>query len=137
MNSKLHAVCDGLGRPVCLHLTAGQVSDFKGADVLLADLPDETEEVIGDRGYDSNKIRQSLADRNITARIPPKKNRKSKLPYDWHLYKKRHLIENMFAKLKDWRRVAAGTRRFFVASLMALLTRSHCRNGSSLLQSHH
>ncbi|WP_249212880.1 IS5 family transposase [Acetobacter thailandicus] len=94
LNSKLHAMCDGQGRPVCLHLTAGQVSDFKGADVLLADLPAETKEVIGDRNYDSNIIRHSLT------------NRKSKPPYDWHLYKKRHLIENMFAKLKDWRRVA-------------------------------
>ncbi|WP_408737072.1 IS5 family transposase [Acetobacter fallax] len=106
LNSKLHAMCDGQGRPVRLPLTAGQVSDFKGADVLLADLPDETEEVIGDRGYDSNKIRQSLADRNIAACIPPKKNRTSKPPYDWHLCKKRRLIENMFAKLKIWRRVA-------------------------------
>ncbi|WP_206057988.1 transposase, partial [Novacetimonas pomaceti] len=61
LNSKLHAICDGQGRPVRLHLTAGQVSDFKGADVLLADLSDETEEVIGDRGYDSNRIRLSLA----------------------------------------------------------------------------
>ncbi|WP_415572974.1 transposase [Gluconobacter japonicus] len=50
LNSKLHGMCDGQGRPVRLHLTAGQVSDFRGADVLLADLPDETEEVIGDRG---------------------------------------------------------------------------------------
>ncbi|KXV23474.1 transposase [Gluconobacter japonicus] len=106
MNSKLHGMCDGQGRPVRLHLTAGQVSDFRGADVLLADLPDETEEVIGDRGYASNKVRQSLADRNITACIPPKKNSTSKPSYDWHLYKKRHLIENMCAKLKDWRRVA-------------------------------
>ncbi|WP_179194153.1 tyrosine-type recombinase/integrase, partial [Acetobacter indonesiensis] len=72
----------------------------------LADLPDETEEVIGDRGYDSNRIRLSLAERNITACILPRKNRKSKPPYNWNLYKKRHLIENMFAKLKDWRRVA-------------------------------
>nr|WP_246789511.1 transposase [Acetobacter nitrogenifigens] len=73
---------------------------------LLADLPGETEELIGDRGYDSNKIRQSLADRKIAVCIPPKKNRKSKPFYNWHLYKQRHLIENMFAKLKDWRRVA-------------------------------
>ncbi|MFT9325479.1 MAG: IS5 family transposase, partial [Acetobacter sp.] len=94
LNSKLHAVCDDQGRPVLLHLTAEQVSDFRGADV------------IGDRGYDSNQIRLSLADRNITACIPPKKNRKSKPPYNWHLYKKRHLIKNMFAKLKDWRRIA-------------------------------
>ncbi|WP_087636645.1 IS5 family transposase [Acetobacter ascendens] len=106
LNSKLHAVCDGVGRPVRFHLTAGQVSDFRGADVLLADLPDETEEIIGDRCYDSNQIRLSLAERNITACIPPKKNRKSKSPYNWHLYKKRYLIENLFAKLKDWRRVA-------------------------------
>uniref|UniRef100_UPI000AC037C5 transposase n=1 Tax=Komagataeibacter xylinus TaxID=28448 RepID=UPI000AC037C5 len=54
LNSKFHAVCDGQDRPVRLHLTAGQVSDFKGADVLLADLPDGTEEVIGDRGHDSS-----------------------------------------------------------------------------------
>ena len=57
LNSKLHAMCDGQGRPVHLHLTAGQVSAFKGADVLLADLPDKTEEITGDRGYDSNRIR--------------------------------------------------------------------------------
>ncbi|WP_408736801.1 transposase [Acetobacter thailandicus] len=62
----------------------------------LADLPAETKEVIGDRGYDSDTIRQSLTERNITVCIPTKKNRKFKPPYDWHLYKKRHLIENMF-----------------------------------------
>ncbi|WP_415421132.1 transposase [Acetobacter fabarum] len=82
LNSKLHAVCDDRGRLVRLHLTAGQVSDFKGADVLLADLPDGTEKVIGDRGYDSNKVRQSLADRNIIACIPPKKNRETKPSYN-------------------------------------------------------
>ncbi|WP_148425032.1 IS5 family transposase [Komagataeibacter europaeus] len=106
LNSKLHAVCDGLGRPVRLHLTTGQISDFKGADVLLAHLPEETEEVIGDRGYYSNRIRRYPVERNITACIPPRKNRKSKPSYNWHLYKKHHLIENMFAKLKDWGRVA-------------------------------
>ncbi|MBS0960406.1 transposase [Acetobacter thailandicus] len=74
--------------------------------MLLADLPGETKEGIRDRGYDSNIIRHSLTERTITACITPKKNRKSKPPYDWLLYKKRHLIENMFAKLKDWRRVA-------------------------------
>lgn len=84
----------------------GQVRDFSGADVLLADLPDEIEEVIWDRGYDSNQIRLSLAERTITACIPPRKNRKSKQSYNWNLYKKRHRIKNMFAKLKDWRRVS-------------------------------
>ncbi|WP_086652166.1 IS5 family transposase [Acetobacter cibinongensis] len=82
LTSKLHAVCDDQGRPVRLHLTAGQACDLRGADGLLADLPDETEEVIGDRGYYSNQIRLSLAKRTITACIPPKKNQKSKPPYN-------------------------------------------------------
>ncbi|WP_062493434.1 transposase [Gluconobacter potus] len=71
-------MCDDLDWPVRLHLTAGQVSDFKGADVLLADIPDETEDVIGDRDYDSNRIRLPLAERNITACIPPEKEQEIK-----------------------------------------------------------
>lgn len=71
-------MCDGQGWPVRLHLTADHINDFKGADVLLADLPDEIEEVIGDRGYDSNQIRLSFAERNVTTCILPKKNRKIK-----------------------------------------------------------
>ena len=39
LNTKLHTLCDKLGRPVCLHLTEGQGSDFKGADVILKELP--------------------------------------------------------------------------------------------------
>lgn len=61
LNTKLHALCDNLGRPIRLHLTEGQRSDFKGADVLLKDLP-KTRTLIGDRGYDSNKIRERLAE---------------------------------------------------------------------------
>ena len=96
------------------------------SDALLADLPDETEEVIGDRSYDSNKIRQFLAERNITACIPPKKKRKSKSSYNWHLYKKRHLIENMFAKLKDWRRVATRYDRCAHTFMSAIYIAASC-----------
>lgn len=106
MNSKLHAVCDKQGRPVRLYLTAGQVSDFKGAEVLLKDLPEETCELLADRGYDSNAIREKLAELNIKPCIPPRKNRKTKPYYNQKLYKARHHVENMFAKLKDWRRIA-------------------------------
>ena len=69
----MHAACDGKGRPVRLHLTAGQVSDFKGADMLLVDLPDETKEAIGDYTYDCNKIRFSEAhtgDISLDVHIP-------------------------------------------------------------------
>ena len=105
LNSKLHAVCDEAGRPILLHLTAGQVSDYKGAQVLLPRLP-KAATLIADRGYDGNWFRTALAERGTEPCIPGRKNRKQVLDYDKTLYRQRHKIENMFAKIKDWRRVA-------------------------------
>lgn len=61
---------------------------------------------LADRGYDADWIRDDLRARHIMPCIPGKKNRKIPIEYDTDLYKKRHKVENMFAKLKDWRRVA-------------------------------
>ena len=107
MNSKLHAVTDGDGRPVILELTAGNVSDYKGADMVLGQLP-RSKILSGDKGYDSLAFREALKDRGIEPCIPPRKNRKIQFGYDKALYKQRHKIENMFGWIKDWRRV--GTR---------------------------
>jgi len=62
--------------------------------------------LIADRGYDSAWLRHELAERGITPCIPSRKNRKQPFDYDKNLYRQRHKVENMFAKLKDWRRVA-------------------------------
>lgn len=86
-------------------LTEGQVSDYKGAALLLPVLPD-AKELLADRGYDADWFRQALGERGITPCIPPKKNRKIQIDYDKTLYKQRHKVENMFGKLKDWRRIA-------------------------------
>jgi transposase len=104
LNSKLHAVCDSDGRPRCLFLTAGQVSDYTGAAALLASLP-STNALLADKGYDADWLRNALADRRIEACIPSKSNRKIQIPHDRMLYRKRHKIENMFSKLKDRRRI--------------------------------
>ena len=104
MNSKLHAVCDGLGRPLIMLLSEGQMSDYKGAALMLAALP-KAKELLGDRGYDANWFRQALNKRGITACIPSKSNRKTPIEYDRMLYRQRHKIENMFGRLKDWRRI--------------------------------
>jgi hypothetical protein len=53
LNSKLHAVCDGRGRPLIMLLSEGQTSDFKGAASMLAALP-RARELLGDKGYDSS-----------------------------------------------------------------------------------
>jgi len=105
LNSKLHAVCDGQGRPVALLLTEGQMSDHKGAALLLPALP-PARELLGDRGYDSNRFRAALMERGVTPCIPSTRSRRIALPYDKALYRQRHRIENAFGRLKDWRRIA-------------------------------
>ena len=98
-------MCDGDGKPVALLLTEGQMSDYKGAAQLLDRLP-KAKELLADRSYDADWLRTALRAKGIIPCIPPKKNRKAFIPYDAILYKKRHKVENMFAKLKDWRRIA-------------------------------
>lgn len=105
MNSKLHTVTDAAGRPLRMFLTAGQRSDYIGARVLLNGLP-PAEHMLADRGYDADWYREALEDKGITPCIPSRKNRKVPIPHDEARYRKRHKIENSFARLKDWRRVA-------------------------------
>ncbi len=104
MNSKLHAVCDGRGRPLVMLLSEGQMSDYKGAALMIDAFP-KAKALLGDKGYDAGWFRQALADRGITPCIPSKTNRKVQIEYDKTLYRQRHKIENMFGRLKDWRRV--------------------------------
>ncbi|WP_110812051.1 IS5 family transposase [Tritonibacter mobilis] len=105
MNSKLHAVTDAAGRPLRMFLTAGQRNDYIGARALLDGLP-PAEHMLADRGYDADWYREALEDKGITPCIPSRKNRKVPIPHDEARYRKRHKIENSFARLKDWRRVA-------------------------------
>jgi transposase len=85
-------------------LSEGQMSDFKGAALMLPALPG-AKELLADKGYDADWFREALANRKIAACIPSKSNRKAPIPHDAALYKQRHRIENMFGRLKDWRRV--------------------------------
>ncbi|MGA8586100.1 MAG: IS5 family transposase [Roseiarcus sp.] len=104
LNSKLHAVCDGRGRPLVMLLTEGQMSDYKGAAAMLPAMP-KAKLLLADKGYDADWFRAALAKRRIEACIPSKSNRKIAIPHDAVLYKQRHKIENMFGRLKDWRRI--------------------------------
>ncbi|WP_192798407.1 IS5 family transposase [Brucella intermedia] len=105
LNSKLHTVCDGEGRPIIMLLSEGQMSDHKGARLMLNVLP-AAKTLIADRGYDSKSFREALQAKGIEPCIPSSRSRKVPYSYDKALYKKRHKVENLFAKLKDWRRIA-------------------------------
>ena len=85
-------------------LSEGQMSDYKGAALMLPVLP-KARELLGDKGYDADWFRQALAERGITACIPSKSNRKKPINHDHELYRQRHKIENMFGRRKDWRRI--------------------------------
>ena len=63
-------------------------------------------ELVADKGYDSQALREWLAERGTKAVIPPRKNRKVQYDYDKAIYRQRNLIERMFCRLKDWRRIA-------------------------------
>lgn len=85
-------------------LSEGQMSDYKGAALMIEALP-PAKAMLGDRGYDADWFRNALNARGITPCIPSKANRKVTIPHDKALYRQRHKIENMFGKLKDWRRI--------------------------------
>ncbi|MEH2124278.1 IS5 family transposase [Nostoc sp.] len=105
MSIKIHTVVDALCNPLSLHLTPGQACDLDGADQLLPNIVADT--VPADKGYDADeRVIERLESLGKTAVIPPKRNRTSPRDYDRDLYKARHLIENFFAKLKQYRGIA-------------------------------
>ncbi|MEM7650008.1 MAG: IS5 family transposase [Cyanobacteria bacterium P01_A01_bin.70] len=105
LSTKIHATCDALGNPTGFFLTAGQAHDLQGADVLIADI--EAEALLADKADDADeRMRAVLKRQGIKPVIPSKSNRREPIDYDQHLYQARHLIENFFAKLKQYRAIA-------------------------------
>ncbi len=90
--------------PVRLILTQGTTADCSQAVLLIEGIP--AEHLLADKGYDSNEIVAAALARGINPVIPPKNNRKEPRYYDQDLYKLRHLVENAFLHLKQWRGVA-------------------------------
>lgn len=105
MNTKLHAVTDGDGRPIRLFMTAGQVIDYTGAADLLGSLP-KAEWLLADRGYDGDGFRDVLKNKGIRPCIPGRQSRRKPIKHDMRRYKRRNRIAILFGRLKDWRRVA-------------------------------
>ena len=89
-----------------------------GADHLLPTM--EADTLIADKAYDADeRVLEPLAAAGKTAVIPPRANRSSLRDYDRPLYGERHLIENFFARIKQFRAIATRyektTRNFLAA----------------------
>ncbi|MEG0921044.1 MAG: IS5 family transposase [Comamonas sp.] len=105
LSTKIHATVDALGNPTGFHLTAGQSSDLEGADVLLSSI--KANVVLADKAYDAHdRVVAPLLAQGKQVVIPSIRTRKEQRPCDRHVYKERHLIENFFARLKQYRCIA-------------------------------
>ena len=105
MSTKIHAMVDAPGNPVGFFLTGGQAHDLAGADHLVPGM--QADALIADKAFDADaRVLEPLAQAGKAAVIPPKANRRTKRDYDRHVYKERHLVENFFAKLKQFRAIA-------------------------------
>ena len=88
-----------------LLITPENAHDMRAARQCIEALPPSAE-LVGDKGYDSNDLRSWLIERGTRPVIPPKRHRKDKLDFDPEIYRQRNVIERMFCRFKDWRRVA-------------------------------
>lgn len=103
--TKVHMLTDAHGNPVHFEITAGNIHDVSVGGKLIN--KSEAENIIGDKGYDSEQLRDQALSNGIIPHIPRKSNSSKPNPnFDKFLYRHRHLVENLFARLKRFRAFA-------------------------------
>jgi transposase len=105
LTTKIHAVVDADGNPIAIKLSEGQAHDGRSAADML-DSVGPGQILLADRAYDSDALRQSLADRGAWANIKPISQRVNVPAFSPYLYRFRNLVERFFNKLKHYRAVA-------------------------------
>ena len=104
--TKIHMAVDADGLPIDFEITDGEVHDCKIAPEFIERLPD-TKFTVADKGYDSEDVRETIRRKSSKPVIPRKRNSKiGNGDIDWGLYKCRHLVENVFARIKHFRAIA-------------------------------
>jgi transposase len=110
---------DALGNPIGFILSPGQAHDLEGADALLPQMKADT--LLADKAYDADeRVIEPLLAAGKNPVIPPKSNRKIQRTFDKEMYKARHLMENFYCKLKQYRAIATRydkTARNFLAAI--------------------
>ena len=104
--TKIHIAADAHGNPIDFEVTGGDVHDAKVAGTLIRKIM-FSEYFIADKGYDSDVIRAHARHAGMIPVIPRRCNRTKANPdFDVYLYRLRHLVENLFARLKHFRSIA-------------------------------
>ena len=128
--TKIHLSCDADGYPLHFKITGGDVHDSQVAGELI-DMIRHADYFIADKGYDSQAIRDKACMHDMIPIIPKRSNTKAPNPeFDSYLYKLRHLVENMFARLKHFRSIATRYEKLarnFKSMLYLACTIVHCK----------
>ena len=107
LTTKVHAAADACGNPIDFEITGGEVHDSKIAKKLIDMGCEESGNFVADKAYDSDDIREHAKLKGKTPIIPRRSNsKKENSEFDSHIYKGRHLVENLFARVKHYRGVA-------------------------------
>lgn len=116
---------DGYGNPLLLRLSPGNTADISVAQAMLDTFELNGKTVICDKGYDSDRLADYIVQRGGYVVIPSRCTAKTPRDTDWHLYKERHLVENLFLKMKNRRRFATRYEKsadsFLAVSLLAAI----------------
>lgn len=105
LTTKIHALVDANGMPMLLKLTEGQAHDGRSAADMLGHMGNG-QILLADRAYDSDALRQRLAEQGAWANIKPMPRRVRVLAFSKFLYRYRNLVERFFSKIKHFRAVA-------------------------------
>lgn len=105
-STKINARTNAEGLPIGIVITPGQAHDVTAVPALMHDIDCDPEQMLGDKGYDSETVRQDIEQRGGQAMIPSIASRKIQHPVDKALYALRNRIERFFNRVKNSRRVA-------------------------------
>ena len=104
LTAKIVALVNALGNLARFVLLPGQRHDSIGVEPLTAGV--DFDALIADKAFDNNALRALLNERGALAVIPAKSDRKASVPHDLEMYAWRHLVENLFQRIKEFHRVA-------------------------------
>jgi transposase len=112
-------LADDEGRPVAFALTPGNIADISMAIPILEGVS-PPKRLLADKAYDADKLRAWLKAKRVKAVIPSSASRRTPYPLDRTAYKRRNVIERLFGRLKNWRRIATRYDRLAQNYLAAL-----------------
>ena len=104
MTTKIVALVDALGSLIRFVLLPGHRHDMVGVQPLIRDVSFDA--LLADKAFDADWLREEMDQRGARAVIPPRANRRQQFAYDKDIYRWRYLVENYFAKIKEFRGIA-------------------------------